>query len=51
MAFNQFKAAIHCDLVTYDLVMVYGIESSSILYNTSYAMYDRAILWSTRCDL
>ena len=33
-----------CDLVTYDLVVSYGIESSSILYDTSYATYDRANL-------
>ena len=32
-----------CDLVAYDLVVSYGIESSSILYNTSYAMYNHTI--------
>ena len=29
-----------CDLAAYDLVASYGIESSSILYDTSYATYD-----------
>ena len=33
-----------CDLVKYDLVALYGIESSSILYNTLYVMYDHTIL-------
>ena len=36
------KAAIH--VVIYDLVTSYGIESSSILYDTLYATYDHAIL-------
>ena len=29
-----------CDLVAYDLVTLYGINSSSILYDMSYATYD-----------
>ena len=33
-----------CDLVAYDLVASYGIDSSSILYDTSYATYDHTIL-------
>ena len=33
-----------CDLSTYDLVALYGVESSSILYNMSYAMYNHVIV-------
>ena len=33
-----------CDLVVYDLVASYGIESSSILYDMLYAMHDCASL-------
>ena len=32
-----------CDLVAYDLVTSYGIDSSSILYDTLYATYDHTI--------
>ena len=41
----QYKAQYtRCNLVTYDLVASYGIESSSILYDTSYATYNHTIL-------
>ena len=41
---NLKAACTCCDLVAHDLVVSYGIEGSSILYNTSYATYDCAIL-------